>query len=502
MTIEIPEALSYDDVLLAPQASSVLPREVDVATRLAPTVGLNLPLISAAMDRVTETAMAVAMARQGGLGIVHKNASIEAQAAMVEAVKRSESGFIVDPVTLAPDDPVERAFELMDRYRVSGFPVIDGQGRLVGMVTNRDLRLGVTPGTMVEAHMTAEGLVTGVAGTTLDEARDLMQRHRVEKLPIVDAETRRLVGMFTFKDIEKVRRFPASAKDARGRLLCGAAVGVGSDGAERFAALVDAGADLITIDSAHGHSAGILEFAAACKSNHPDAVLVVGNVATPDAVRACVDHGADLVKVGVGPGSICTTRIVTGVGVPQFSAVLDCARVGAELGVGVIADGGVRYSGDVVKALAAGAAAVMIGNLLAGTDESPGELVLVGGRRYKEYRGMGSNDAMRAGSADRYFQGDPPAGSAEEATAGGGSGKLVPEGVSGLLPYRGSVAEVVGQIEGGLRSGMGYLGAEDLGELARRARFVRQTAAGARESHVHDVDVVHEAPNYSVPGSR
>ncbi|MEY3020384.1 MAG: hypothetical protein RLZZ272_1368 [Actinomycetota bacterium] len=500
--VTIPEALSYDDVLLVPQASSVLPREVDIATRLAAGVALNLPLLSAAMDRVTETSMAVAMARQGGLGIVHKNATIEAQAAMVEAVKRSESGFIVDPVTLSPEDPVERAFELMRRYRVSGFPVVDASGRLVGIVTNRDLRLGVAPGSRVSAHMTSEGLVTGVAGTTLDEARDLMQRHRVEKLPIVEPSDARLVGMFTFKDIEKVRRYPASAKDERGRLLCGAAVGVGGDGLERFEALVAAGADLVTVDSAHGHSAGILEFAAACKSRHPEAVLMVGNVATPEAVRACVDHGADLVKVGVGPGSICTTRIVTGVGVPQFSAVLDCAGVGAELGIGVVADGGVRYSGDVVKALAAGAAAVMIGNLLAGTDESPGELVLVGGRRYKEYRGMGSIDAMRAGSADRYFQGDPPAGSAEESTGGSAAGKLVPEGVSGLLPYRGAVAEVVGQIEGGLRSGMGYLGARDLPDLARRARFVRQTAAGARESHVHDVDVVHEAPNYSVPGSR
>lgn len=494
----LPEALSYDDVLLVPQASSVLPREVDVTTRLARGIELNLPLLSAAMDRVTETAMAVAMARQGGLGVVHKNATVEAQAAMVEAVKRSESGFIVDPVTLAPDDPVERAFALMERYRVSGFPVVDGERRLVGIVTNRDLRLGVAPGSRVADHMTAEGLVTGGAGTTLDRARDLMQEHRVEKLPIVDERDGRLVGMFTFKDIEKVRRYPASAKDARGRLLCGAAVGVGADGDPRVDALVAAGADLIAIDSAHGHSAGILDFAAGVRSRHADVVLMVGNVATADALRACVDHGADVVKVGVGPGSICTTRIVTGVGVPQFTAVLDCASAGAELGVTVVADGGVRYSGDVVKALAAGAGAVMVGNLLAGTDESPGELVLVGGRRYKEYRGMGSIDAMRAGSADRYFQGDGPAGSAEEST----TTKLVPEGVSGLLPYRGSVAEVMGQLEGGLRSGMGYVGAPTLPELAARARFVRQTAAGARESHVHDVDVVHEAPNYSVPGGR
>jgi IMP dehydrogenase len=326
-----------------------------------------------------------------------------------------------------------------------------------------------------------------------------MQEHRVEKLPIVDPESRQLTGMFTFKDIEKVRKYPTAAKDARGRLLCAAAVGVGPEGEDRAERLVAAGVDLLAIDSAHGHSAGILEFAAKLKDRHPDVALMVGNVATGDAVRACADHGADIVKVGVGPGSICTTRVVTGVGMPQFSAVLECARVGQEIGVATIADGGVRYSGDIVKALAAGATAVMVGNLLAGTDESPGELVLVGGRRYKEYRGMGSVDAMRAGSADRYFQNDRIAGSAAEARE---PSKLVPEGVSGLLPYRGSVGEVTDQLVGGLRSGMGYIGARDLADLASRARFVRQTAAGARESHVHDLDVVHEAPNYSVPGSR
>jgi IMP dehydrogenase len=494
---EFPEALSYDDVLLVPQASSVLPREVDVSTRLHPSLVLNLPLLSAAMDRVTETDMAVAMARQGGLGIVHKNAPIAAQAAMVEAVKRSESGFILDPVTLAPDDPVDRAFALMERYRVSGFPVVDGSGRLVGIVTNRDLRLGVVPGSRVADYMTTQGLITAPAGTTLDDARDLMQQHRVEKLPIVDAADGRLVGMFTFKDVEKVRRYPSSAKDGRGRLLCGAAVGVGPDGHERVDALVEAGADLLAVDSAHGHSAGILEFAAAVKSRHPGVVLMVGNIATGEAVRACVDHGADIVKVGVGPGSICTTRVVTGVGVPQFTAVLDCARAAADLGVAAVADGGVRYSGDVVKALAAGATAVMVGNLLAGTDESPGELVLVGGRRYKEYRGMGSIDAMRAGSADRYFQGGESGAAAEAQPT-----KLVPEGVSGLLPYRGSLAEVTDQLAGGVRSGMGYLGAATLPDLVARARFVRQTAAGTRESHVHDLDVVHESPNYQVPGAR
>jgi IMP dehydrogenase len=495
--IELPEAFSYDDVLLLPQASAVLPRDVDLGTSLHPTLHLRVPLLSAAMDKVTEADMAVALARQGGLGVIHKNCPPEVQAAMVESVKRSESGFIVDPVTLRPDDPVERAFELMRHYRVSGFPVVDADGRLVGIVTNRDLRLGAEAGTPVSGYMTAEGLVTARPGTTLEQARDLMQEHRVEKLPIVDGEDGRLTGMFTFKDIEKVRKYPTAAKDARGRLLCAAAIGVGDGAEERAEALVAAGVDLLAVDSAHGHSASILEFAAKLKDRHPDTPLMVGNVATGDAVRACADHGADVVKVGVGPGSICTTRVVTGVGVPQFSAVLECARAGAEAGVATVADGGVRYSGDVVKALAAGATAVMVGNLLAGTDESPGELVLVGGRRYKEYRGMGSVDAMRAGSADRYFQTHKPTGSAAETV---GPAKLVPEGVSGLLPYRGTVGEVTDQLAGGLRSGMGYLGAGDLTSLRERASFVRQTAAGARESHVHDLDVVHEAPNYQVPG--
>ncbi len=495
-TEAIPEALSYDDVLLVPQDSAVLPRDVSVATSLTPSIHLRLPVLSAAMDKVTEAGMAIAMARQGGLGVVHKSGSVEYQAEMVEAVKRSESGFIQDPVCLRPDDVVGRAFDLMSHYRVSGFPVVDGEQKLVGILTNRDLRLGVDADALVVDHMTARNLITAVPGTKLEDARDLMQQHRVEKLPIVDAAGV-LTGMFTFKDIEKVRTYPHAAKDARGRLLCAAAVGVGADGEERAEALVHAGADLLAVDSAHGHSAGILEFAAKLKDRHPDVALMVGNVVTGDAVRACVDHGADVVKVGVGPGSICTTRVVTGVGMPQFTAVGECARVAEELGVATVADGGVRYSGDVVKALAAGATAVMVGNLLAGTDESPGEAVLVGGRRYKEYRGMGSIDAMRDGSADRYFQADKLAGSAKEARQ---PSKLVPEGVSGLLPYRGAVSEVLGQLEGGLRSGMGYVGAADLPELASKARFIRQSAAGARESHVHDLDVVHEAPNYSVPG--
>jgi IMP dehydrogenase len=492
--VPISEAFSYDDVLLVPQASTVLPRDVDVTTRLHPSLNLRVPLLSAAMDRVTETDMAIALARQGGLGVIHKNMSVTHQAEMVEAVKRSESGFISEPVTLTADDRVATAFELMARYKVSGFPVVSDDGRLVGIVTNRDLRLNADPSAPVSDYMTSEQLVTAAPGTTLEQARDLMQAHRVEKLPIV--EDGLLVGLFTFKDVEKVRKYPDAAKDARGRLLVAAAIGVGSDGEERADALVRAGVDLLAVDSAHGHSAAILEFAGKIKDRFPDTPLMVGNVATGDAVRACADHGADVVKVGVGPGSICTTRVVTGVGVPQFTAVTDCAEAAREVGIASVADGGIKYSGDLVKALAAGATAVMVGNLLAGTDESPGDLVLVGGRRYKEYRGMGSLDAMRAGSADRYFQ-----ERSEGPTPGTMSGttKLVPEGVSGLLPYRGPVGDVTGQLVGGLRSGMGYLGANDLASLHERAVFVKQTAAGARESHVHDLDVVHEAPNYQTP---
>lgn len=488
MTGPIPEALAYDDVLLLPQASSVLPREVDTSTVLHARVQLRLPLLSAAMDRVTEERMAVALARSGGLGVIHRNCPIEVQARMVEQVKRSESGFISEPVTLGPDDSVGHAQSLMARYRVSGFPVIDSDGRLRGIITNRDLRSGVTEDSLVRDHMTSEALITAPVGTSLEQARDLMQAHRVEKLPIVDGD--QLVGMFTFKDVEKVRAFPNASKDARGRLLCAAAVGAGPDGFDRAAALVEAGVDVVAVDSAHGHAGRVLEFAASLKERYAELPLMVGNVATSEAVRASADHGADIVKIGVGPGSICTTRVVTGVGVPQFTAVVDCAQAAAAVGITSVADGGVRYAGDVVKALAGGASAVMVGNLLAGTDESPGELVLVGGRRYKEYRGMGSIDAMRSGSADRYFQGERQVEPS----------KLVPEGVSGLLPYRGTVAEVVAQLEGGLRSGMGYLGAKDVASLAAGARFVRQTAAGARESHVHDIEVVHEAPNYQLPG--
>ncbi len=494
---EIRDALSYDDVLLVPQASAVLPRDVDVSARLHERIHLALPVLSAAMDKVTEAGMAIALARQGGIGVIHKSAPIHAQAAMVEAVKRSESGFISDPITMTADATVAHAFELMAAYHVSGFPVVDADGRLLGIVTNRDLRLNADPAAPVSQYMTSTGLVTSEPGTTLEQARDRMQEHRVEKLPIIDADGV-LFGLFTFKDVEKVVQFPHAAKDDRGRLLAAAAIGNGPDGEDRAAALVEAGVDLLAVDSAHGHSATILEFAAKLKDRHPGVVLMVGNVATADAVRAAVDHGADVVKVGVGPGSICTTRIVTGVGVPQLTAVMDCASTARELGVASVADGGVRFSGDAVKALAAGATAIMVGNLLAGTDEAPGELVTVGGRRYKEYRGMGSLDAMRAGSADRYFQGgneERPAGRPEPT-------KLVPEGVSGLLPYRGPLSDVTAQLVGGLRSGMGYLGAQTLRDLRERAVFVRQSAAGAAESHVHDLDIVHQSPNYESPNRR
>ena len=500
---EIRDALSYDDVLLVPRASAVLPRDVSVSTTLHDNIRLALPVLSAAMDKVTESDMAIALARQGGLGVIHKNAPITAQASMVEAVKRSESGFISDPITMTADDTVARAFDLMARYHVSGFPVVDAEGRLLGIVTNRDLRLNADPTASVSDYMTSEGLVTSRPGTTLEQARDRMQDRRVEKLPIVDDDGV-LFGLFTFKDVEKVVKYPNAAKDERGRLLAAAAIGNGPDGEDRAAALVEAGVDLLAVDSAHGHSATILEFAAKLKDRHPDVVLMVGNVATGDAVRAAADHGADVVKVGVGPGSICTTRVVTGVGMPQFTAVLDCAEAARDVGVATVADGGIKFSGDAVKALAAGATAIMVGNLLAGTDEAPGELVTVGGRRYKEYRGMGSLDAMRAGSADRYFQGSAERGSgpdvADERPAGRPEPtKLVPEGVSGLLPYRGPLGDVTAQLVGGLRSGMGYLGARTLPELRDRAGFVRQSAAGAAESHVHDLDIVHQSPNYETP---
>ena len=477
-------ALTFDDVLLVPQASAVAPRMAQVATELGPRLSLQVPLLSAAMDTVTESSMAMAMAREGGLGIVHKNLSIEAQVREVLRVKKSESGMIIDPVTISPDASLAEAQALMRRHQISGIPVVV-EGMLVGIVTHRDLRFVSEPQSLVRTVMTRE-VITADENIDSESSKALLQRHRIEKLPVVDAAGR-LCGLITIKDIEKSARHPHATKDARGRLRVGAAVGVGEDRAARCRALVAAGVDLLNLDTAHGHSTAVLAAVTATRAEHPGVTLMAGNVATGAATQALLAAGADVVKVGVGPGSICTTRVVAGVGVPQFSAILDCAAAARARGGCIVADGGVRNSGDLVKALAAGAAAVMVGSMLAGTDEAPGEVVLYQGRAYKTYRGMGSLGAMQAGSAERYFQ-DP----AEQ------SQKLVPEGVEGLVPCKGSLSASVYQLVGGLRSGMGYLGAIDLSALIARAEFVQISAAGMRESHVHDVTVTKEPPNYRV----
>ena len=484
------EGLTFDDVLLLPDYSEDLPKEVSVRTRLTKRLFLNIPILSAAMDTVTEAEMAIAMAREGGLGVIHKNLSIEAQAAMVRKVKRSEAGMIQDPVTLPPTATLEDAERLMREYRIGGLPVVDVYGRLLGLVTNRDLRFERDLKRPVTEVMTpVERLVTARPGTTLEEAEELLRRHKVEKLPLVD-ESGRLKGLITLKDIVKRRQYPNAVKDAQGRLLVGAAVGASKDLPERAQALVEAGVDVLVLDSAHGHSKGILEALAYLKETFGERVEVIaGNVATREGARALAERGADAVKVGIGPGSICTTRVVTGVGVPQITAILEAAAGVKDLDVPVIADGGIKYTGDVAKAIAAGAHAVMLGSMLAGTDEAPGEEVLKDGRRYKLYRGMGSLGAMKQGSADRYFQ-DPEKGETE-------AKKLVPEGIEGMVPYKGPVADVLYQIVGGLRSAMGYVGAPDIETFRKKARFVRMTMAGLIESHPHDVVVVKEAPNYS-----
>lgn len=484
------EGLTFDDVLLLPDYSEVLPKEVSVRTRLTKRLFLNIPILSAAMDTVTEAEMAIAMAREGGLGVIHKNLSIEAQAAMVRKVKRSEAGMIQDPVTLPPTATLEDAERLMREYRIGGLPVVDVYGRLLGLVTNRDLRFERDLKRPVTEVMTpVERLVTARPGTTLEEAEELLRRHKVEKLPLVD-ESGRLKGLITLKDIVKRRQYPNAVKDAQGRLLVGAAVGASKDLPERAQALVEAGVDVLVLDSAHGHSKGILEALVYLKETFGERVEVIaGNVATREGARALAERGADAVKVGIGPGSICTTRVVTGVGVPQITAILEAVAGVKDLDVPVIADGGIKYTGDVAKAIAAGAHAVMLGSMLAGTDEAPGEEVLKDGRRYKLYRGMGSLGAMRQGSADRYFQ-DPDKGETE-------AKKLVPEGIEGMVPYKGPVADVLYQIVGGLRSAMGYVGAPDIETFRKKARFVRMTMAGLIESHPHDVVVVKEAPNYS-----
>ena len=489
---DIATALTFDDVLLVPQHSTVLPNQVDISTRFTRNIRLNVPLLSAAMDTVTESAMAIAMAQHGGLGIIHKNLSVEEQASEVDRVKRSESGMIVNPITLSPTHRIYEALDLMKRYRISGVPITeDGskEGRLVGILTNRDLRFETIVDRPISDVMTTAPLYSVPVGTTLDEARTILHKHKVEKLLVVDKEYR-LKGLITVKDIQKQIKYPLACKDALGRLRCGAAIGVARDAFERARALVDAGVDALVIDTAHGHSQGVIEMVARIRREFPNTEIVAGNVATAEATDALIGAGVDAVKVGIGAGSICTTRVVAGIGVPMISSIMDCAKAAAAHDVPVIADGGIRYSGDVVKALAVGASCAMIGNLFAGTDESPGELILFQGRSYKEYRGMGSIGAMRRGSRDRYFQDE------FDLEGGRATEKLVPEGIEGRVAHKGSVAAMMYQLSGGLRAGMGYCGSGTIPELQRKAKLIRITPAGARESHVHDVTITKEAPNY------
>ena len=479
------EGLTFDDVLLVPARSEVLPKEVDLSIQLTPVIKLNIPLMSAAMDTVTDSRMAIAMAREGGLGIIHKNMSIAEQAAQVDKVKRSEHGVITDPFFLSPDHLIQDAENLMARYRISGVP-ITRDGKLVGILTNRDLRFETDYSRKISEVMTSENLITAPVGTSLEQAKQILAKHRIEKLPIVD-ENGMLRGLITIKDIEKSTKYPNSAKDAKGRLLCGAAVGVTHDVFDRIEALLDAKVDVISIDTAHGHSVGVLRQVEAIRKRFPDIQLFAGNVATAAATHDLISAGVDCVKVGIGPGSICTTRVVAGIGVPQVTAVADCAEEADKHGIRVIADGGIKYSGDIVKALAAGGSCVMLGSMLAGTDEAPGATEIYQGRSYKVYRGMGSLGAMEHGSKDRYFQ----SGTADVK-------KLVPEGIAARVPYKGTLQEVIYQLVGGLRSGMGYCGAHDITSL-HDAKFVRITNAGVLESHPHDIAITSEAPNYSRP---
>jgi IMP dehydrogenase len=478
------EALTYDDVLLVPAKSSVLPRDVDVRTKVTREIALNIPLVSAAMDTVTESELAIGMAREGGIGILHKNMPIGRQVEEVDRVKRSESGMILHPVTVLADARVRDVLALMTKYRISGIPVVDHEHHLIGIITNRDLRFEPDEDQLVSKVMTRDGLVTAPIGTTLEQAEKILEKHKIEKLPVVDRHGV-LKGLITFKDIQKKIKHPNACKDSHGRLRVGAAVGVTVDTEDRVAALLKAGVDLVVVDTAHGHSHGVLETVRRLKRKFPEAQLVAGNVATADAARDLVRAGADAVKVGVGPGSICTTRVVAGIGVPQLTAILECARVTSRAGVPLIADGGVKQTGDIPKAIAAGADAVMIGGLFAGVDESPGEKVLYEGRSYKLYRGMGSIEAMRQGSRDRYFQ------DAEDDIQ-----KLVPEGIEGRVPYKGPLGDTVYQMVGGLRAAMGYCGAHNVAEMQKKAQFVRMSDAGLRESHPHDVLITKEAPNY------
>ncbi len=491
MTVENerwPEALTFDDVLLVPGFSQVLPAAVNVSTVLTSKISLAIPVLSAAMDTVTEARLAIALAREGGLGLIHRNCSIEEQAAEVDKVKRSESGMIVDPITLPPTATLGEAKDIMSTYHISGVPITEGS-RLIGILTNRDIRFAENDARPVTEYMTSKNLIVAPIGTTLDTAQEILQEHRIEKLPLVDDDFN-LKGLITVKDIQKKRDFPNASVDSGGRLLAGAAIGVGDDMMPRAQALVRAGVDMLALDTAHGHSEMVIEATAKLREAFPDLGISAGNVVTRDGVRDLVRAGADVIKVGVGAGSICTTRIVAGCGMPQLTAISDCAQAAAELGVPIIADGGIRYSGDIVKALAAGASAVMLGNLLAGVDESPGELVIYEGRRFKEYRGMGSVGAMRGGyGRDRY-------GTGQVRTATRTAGKMVPEGIEARVAYKGSLGEAIVQLVGGLRSGMGYVGAKDLDELQARAKFIRISSAGYVESHPHSVVITKEAPNY------
>lgn len=479
----IKTAYTFDDVLLVPNKSEILPREVSTKTKLTKTIELNIPLMSAGMDTVTESKMAIAMAREGGIGIIHKNMSIEEQAKEVDRVKRQENGVITDPIFLSQDHLIQDAENLMAQYRISGVPITTEEGKLIGIITNRDIIFETNFQRKISEVMTKENLITASENTTVEEAKEILKKHKVEKLPLVD-ENGILKGLITMKDIEKVRKFPNAAKDDKGRLLCGAAVGVTGNMMERVEALVKAQVDVITLDTAHGHSKGVLDAVTEIKKVYPKLQVIAGNVATAEATEDLIKAGADCVKVGIGPGSICTTRVVAGVGVPQLTAVMDCAEVGKKYGIPVIADGGLKYSGDIVKALAAGASVAMMGSLFAGCEEAPGEMEIYQGRSYKVYRGMGSLAAMECGSKDRYFQ--------------DGNKKLVPEGVEGRIAYKGYVTDTIFQLIGGIKSGMGYLGSKNFDILYDTANFVVQTSAGFRESHPHDINITKEAPNYSV----
>lgn len=478
----VKDGLTFDDVLLVPGKSEVLPNECDLRTNLTKKVKLNIPLMSAGMDTVTESAMAIAMARNGGIGIIHKNMSIEMQASEVDRVKRSENGVISDPFYLSPENRLKDALELMAKYKISGVPIVDSEMTFLGILTNRDVRFESDENIIIDEIMTKENLVTGEPDISMEKALEKMKEHKVEKLPIVSKDGK-LSGLITIKDIEKAEQYPDTARDSQGRLLVGAAVGITEDMMQRVDALVKASVDVITVDTAHGHSQNVIEATKKIKQAYPDLQLIVGNVATGEATEDLIKAGADAVKVGIGPGSICTTRVVTGVGVPQITAISDCYEVAKKYGVPIIADGGIKYSGDIIKALACGGSVVMVGSILAGCKESPGEEILYQGRKYKEYRGMGSLAAMKAGSGDRYFQNNTK--------------KFVPEGVEGRVPYKGEVSEVVYQLMGGLRSGMGYIGSPNIKEISERARFVKITAASLVENHPHDITITKESPNYT-----